>query len=409
MTSTSRRAVGAVLSTLLGGLVGSLVAGPPAHSAAAADPCTESVPFTARTEGYRGFRIPAVIEAGGDGGRTGPRVLVAFAEGRVHSLADDGDIDVVARRSLDGGCTWGPLRVVADAGEDTIGNPSPVVDPATGRIVLLSCRNAHGVMGNRRVFVQHSDDGGATFSPPREITGQVKPEHWNWYGTGPGHGLALRHGPHVGRLLVPANHSHRTTNSAHRSGAHSLYSDDGGRTWHVGYVAQPADENLRLEENTFAELPDGRIYSNVRNQSPASTATRADAYLEPGGTALLTPYRPRPSLVGPVVHGGLLWVEPRPPLPPFLLFSGPADPGSRRAMTLRVSHDRGLTWHAGPRLTENPAAYSDLVPLDRDTVGVLYETGTASPYETITFTKVPVRSLVPEDPEDADARAPSVP
>ncbi|GAA2458641.1 sialidase family protein [Streptomyces macrosporus] len=391
MIITFRRSAGIALLALLGGLVTGLSARP----SSAADACAESVPFTSNTEGYRGFRVPAVVEVGGDGTAADPGVLVAFAEGRVDSLADDGDIDVVARRSLDGGCTWGPLRVVADAGRDTIGNPSPVVDPATGRIVLLSCRNVHGVMAHRRVFVQYSDDDGVTFSAPREITGQVKPEHWNWYGTGPGHGLALRHGPRVGRLLVPANHSHRSAASAYRSGAHSLYSDDGGRTWHVGYVAQPADEDLRLEENTFAELPDGRIYSNVRNQSPTSTATRVDAYAEPGGTALLTPYRPQPALVGPVVHGSLLWVEPRPPAPPFLLFAGPADPAGRRAMTLRVSHDLGRAWRDGPRLTERPAAYSDLVRLDHDTVGVLYETGGRSPYETIAFARVPVASLAP--------------
>ncbi|MFP8906142.1 sialidase family protein [Streptomyces atacamensis] len=391
MITVSRRAVGVALLSLLGGLA----AGLPARSALGAETCTVSVPFTSNTEGYRGFRIPAVVKAGGNAARG---VLVAFAEGRVRSLADDGDIDVVARRSLDDGCTWGPLQVVADAGKDTIGNPSPVVDPATGRIVLLTCRNAHGVMGHRRVFVQHSDDGGVTFSPPREITGEVKPDHWNWYGTGPGHALALRHGPHAGRLLVPANHSHRTADSAYRSGAHALYSDDGGETWRLGYVAQPQDESLRLEENTFAELPGGMIYTNVRNQSGTAAATRVDAYLEPGGTALLTAYRPQPALTGPVVHGSVLWVEPRPPQSPLLVFSGPADPGSRKSMTLRVSHDRGHTWHEGPRLTPGPAAYSDLVRLDRDTVGVLYEKGTASPYETLTFTKVPTASLARQDP-----------
>ncbi|MDG9705668.1 exo-alpha-sialidase [Streptomyces sp. DH37] len=393
MITVSRRVAGAALLSLLGGLA----AGLPARPALGAEGCVESVPFASNTGGYRGFRIPAVVgvgeEAGGDAARGVPGVLVAFAEGRVRSLADDGDIDVVARRSLDGGCTWGPLRVVADAGRDTVGNPSPVVDPATGRIVLLSCRNVHGVMGHRRVFVQHSDDAGVTFSPPREITGQVKPEHWNWYGTGPGHALALRYGPHAGRLLVPANHSYRTAASVHRSGAHSLHSDDGGETWRLGYVAQPEDASLRLEENALAELPGGLIYTNVRNQSDTASATRADAYLEPGGTALLTAYRPQPALTGPVVHGSVLWVEPRPPGSPALLFSGPADPGSRKAMTLRVSHDRGRTWREGPRLTAGPAAYSDLVPLGPDTVGVLYERGAASPYETLTFTRVPIAPL----------------
>ncbi|WP_461029612.1 sialidase family protein, partial [Streptomyces sparsus] len=343
--------------------------------------CTESVPFAARTEGYRGFRIPAVVEADG--------VLLAFAEGRRVSLADDGDIDVVVRRSRDGGCTWGPLRVVADAGRDTIGNPSPVVDPGTGDVVLLSCRNEHGVMGRRRVFVQRSDDVGETFGAPREITDQVKPGNWNWYGTGPGHALALRHGPRPGRLLVPANHSHRPAGSSgrYRPGAHSLYSDDGGRTWRLGYVAQPSEDGPGIDENTFAELPDGRVYSNVRVQKGSSTATRADAYLAPGGTSLLAPYRARPALRGPVVQGSTLWAAPH------LVYSGPADPDARRSLTLRVSDDEGRSWRTGPRLTSDRSAYSDLVRVDDDTLGVLHEKGVKSPYETLTFTRVAVDAL----------------
>ncbi|MGD9486283.1 sialidase family protein [Streptomyces sp. TRM70308] len=315
---------------------------------------------------------------------------MAFAEGRRESLADDGDIDVVARRSLDGGCTWGPLRVVADAGPDTVGNPAPVVHPADGRLVLLTSRNRHGVMAHRRVYVQHSDDAGRTFTAPREITAQVKPEHWNWYGTGPGHAVALRHGPHAGRLLVPGNHSYLPPgSSAYRSGAHALYSDDAGETWHLGYVAQPAGEELRLSENTLTELPDGRVYTNVRDDGGTAPATRADTYLAPGGATRLGPYRPEPGLVGPVVQGSTLWAAGR------LVYSGPADPTARRDLTLRVSDDLGRTWRTGPRLTSAPSAYSDLVLLAPGTLGVLHETGASSPYETLTFTRVPTAALAP--------------
>jgi sialidase-1 len=362
-------------------MLGTFVALPPP---AAAETCTESVPFAERTEGYRAFRIPALVQADG--------VLVAFAEGRRESLADDGDIDVVARRSLDGGCTWGPLRVVADAGRDTVGNPAPVFHAAGGRLVLLTCRNAHGVMAHRRVYVQHSDDAGRTFSAPREITAQVKPAHWGWYGTGPGHALALRHGDRAGRLLVPANHSYREQpGAAYRPGAHSLYSDDGGATWHLGYVAQPTGDALRLNENTFAELPDGRIYTNVRDDGGTSPGTRAAAYLAPGGTALLAPYEDEPALTGPVVQGSTLWAAP------YLVYSGPADPTGRTALTLRVSDDLGRTWRTGPRLTPARSAYSDLVRLGPDHLGVLHEKGTDSPYETLTFTRVPLTSLAADD------------
>lgn len=73
-----------------------------------------------------------------------------------------------------------------------------------------------------------------------------------------------------------------------------------------------------------------------------------------------------------------------------LLFSGPAHPSARALMTLRTSHDGGLTWRPAHTVTGLPAACSDLVRLDRDSVGLLYETGHFSAYSTITFRRIPV-------------------
>ena len=47
----------------------------------------------------------------------------------------------------------------------------------------------------RRVWLIRSDDGGAAWSAPREITSsQVKRPGWTWYATGPGGGFVLRNG-----------------------------------------------------------------------------------------------------------------------------------------------------------------------------------------------------------------------
>ncbi len=237
------------------------------------------MPYRSGTSGYHTFRIPAALHVPGG-------ALLAFAEGRRNSSADDGDIDLVLRRSLDGGCTWQPMQLVADAGKDTVGNPVPVIDPRTGDIVLLTCRTTGGatkrqVMSGkaaasvRRVYVQRSADGGRTWSAQRDITGSVKSADWRWYAVGPGHAVALRHESHRGRLLVPANHSSGTTGL---SGAHSLYSDDGGHTWHIGYVSGSVSGPLSLNESTLAELPDGTVYINARDHDRTAGGTRADAY-----------------------------------------------------------------------------------------------------------------------------------
>jgi len=360
--------------------------------------CVESVPFRAGADGYASYRIPAVVQ-------TGDGALLAFAEGRRGGSSDTGDIDIVLRRSTDDGCTWSPQQVVTDQGPNTIGNPAPVVDPATGDLVLLSVRNgpvteAQILRGeanaedSRRVFVQRSADHGRTFDEPREITSSTKLADWRWYATTPGHAIALR----TGRLVVPANHSVAPPAGSADTGAeskyyggHSLYSDDGGQTWQIGYVDDNTNGYINVNETTAAELPDGRIYFNTRDHNGTAPGNRADAYSSDGGVTLQRPFRPQATLVAPVVQASVLQLRGK---NAPLLFSGPADPSARVAMTLRISRDAGTTWTTAMALSGLPAAYSDLVQLDESTVGVLYETGDFGANETITFRRVAVRDLV---------------
>ncbi|WP_263170902.1 sialidase family protein [Streptomyces sp. SCSIO ZS0520] len=359
----------------------------------------QSVPFRAGTEGYASFRIPAVVATGED-------TVLAFCEGRVGSSADHGDIDLVLKRSHDGGRSWAPLEVVAENGADLAGNPAPVV-LASGRLLLVHVRNAAGASEAgirrgevpaeraRRVWVQYSDDDGVTWSAAREITAEAKDPAWRWYATTPGHALQLS----SGRVLVPANHSLAPvggddgTEGAY-NGGHCLLSDDEGESWRIGYVHNNPDglagrpDRINANETTAAELPDGRVYFNTRNDS-AAPGSRADAY-SADGTGLTAPYRPQPALAGPVVQGSLLQL----PAPGPLLYAGPAHPERRARMSLRTSTDSGASWRTALTLGEDPAAYSDLVLLDADTVGLLYETGRSSAYETLAFRRIPLAALL---------------
>lgn len=56
-------------------------------------------------------------------------------------------------------------------------------------------------------------------------------------------------------------------------------------------------------------------------------------------------------------------------------------------MTVRLSEDEGKTWSTARQIDTRPAAYSDLTILADGTVGLLYETGDSSPYETLTFVR----------------------
>ncbi|MFE5921746.1 sialidase family protein [Streptomyces sp. NPDC002285] len=362
--------------------------------------CTSSVPYVSGEGGYDTYRIPATI--------TTPRgTVLAFAEGRHDGAGDTGDIDVVLRRSLDGGCTWGPQSVVASGDGDTRGNPAPVVDPRTGAVVLVTSYNSGDVTEaqimrgeatpeqSRRVFVQRSADDGRHFSSPRDITGQVKPSNWRWYATGPGHAIALRRGPHAGRLVVASNHSAApapgsgdTGQESKYYGAHAIYSDDGGRSWRMGFVDDSYDGFSNANESTAAELPDGRLYFNSRDQNGTSAGNRLDSHSGDGGETLDRPYTVQPALNEvPVVEGSVLQL---PGVRGALLFSGPSVPTARQSMAVWRSTDGGATFTKALTLSQQRAAYSDLVPLGRGVVGILYETGVEGTYETIEFRRLPM-------------------
>ena len=104
--------------------------------------------------------------------------------GRRFGRGDSGAIDLVLKRSTDSGATWSALQVVWSDGSNTCGNPCPVVDSRTGRILLPMTWNSgedngrelHRGTGTdtRRVFLTHSDDDGRSWSSAREITGRAK-------------------------------------------------------------------------------------------------------------------------------------------------------------------------------------------------------------------------------------------
>ncbi|MGW0834271.1 sialidase family protein [Streptomyces prunicolor] len=374
-----------------------------AGHASAHSGCTSSVPYVSGSGGYDTYRIPATVT-------TDQGTVLAFAEGRHNSAGDTGNIDVVLRRSGDGGCTWGPLSVVAAGEGDTRGNPAPVVDPRTGAIVLVTSYNSGTVTEgqimrgevtpeqSRRVFVQRSWDDGRTFSALRDITGEVKLPSWRWYATGPGHAVALTRGVHAGRLVVPANHSAApvagssdTGQEAKYYGGHDLYSDDGGETWRLGFVDSTYDGLDNANESSATELPDGRLYFSSRDQLGTSAGNRLDTYSSDGGVSLDRPYAVQHTLDDvPVVEGSVLQL---PGAGGALLFSAPSVPNVRQGMAIWRSADSGGSFVKAVALSGEWAGYSDLVAVDGDTVGVLYETGGTSAYDTIEFRRVGVGEL----------------
>lgn len=357
------------------GVFACMAIGPLAVSGAA-----EPEPVVVYREGegdYASYRIPALVA-------TPAGTLLAFCEGRVGGRGDAGNIDLLMRRSTDGGGTWGPVHVVVDDGGRTCGNPVPVVDRTTGRIVLVLTKNEgdanegrilRGEAPPRTVWVTHSDDDGQSWAPPREISDAVRQPDFRWYATGPGHGIQLD----SGRIVVSANHSKGPDHGEWFS--HVIYSDDGGAAWHLGGITGP-----RCNESTVAELSDGRLYLNMRSYHGINR--RHVAYSRDGGETW-SPPEPDDALIEPVCQASVLRLSGA---PDRLLFSNPAST-SRERLTVRMSADGGTSWPWARVLHEGPAAYSDLAQLDTETAACLYEAGDESPYETIRFARFPLASL----------------
>lgn len=320
--------------------------------------------YRAGTEGYHTYRIPAaVVSTQG--------TLLAFCEGRKNSARDHGDIDLMLRRSFDGGRTWQPMQLVYEEGagaEITIGNPCPVVDRTTGTIWLPFCRN------NECVFVTHSQDDGATWAPPVEITAQVKHPDWTWYATGPGHGIQLTRG----RLLIPCDHRNPKAPDGEMH-SHVFFSDDHGSTWQLGGVL-----GAQTNECDAVETIDGSIYLNMR--SYAGKNRRAFAWSTDGGETW-SGVALDETLVEPVCQASLIrYTDRRRHDKNRVLFSNPAST-KREKMTVRLSYDECRHWHVARTLYSGPSAYSCLVVLPDMTIGCLYERGIERPYEEIAFAR----------------------
>ncbi|MFC9705585.1 exo-alpha-sialidase [Streptomyces sp. NPDC056943] len=368
-------------------------------TSASLTPQVSVTPFKAR-ENYYCTRIPALVTSTSG-------VLLAFAEGRTRLTTtgchDVGDNDIVLKRSLDGGATWEALKVVVGAGDALAhGNPSPVVDAASGRITLLyssSDWNRDAAKPSRSGFARtvhavHSTDGGVTWSAGVELP-QLKAAGWGWVSTGPGHGIQLDRGPHQGRLIVPGDHTAGNNTTA---GAHLSYSDDGGLTWALGATTAPMSKSGAYPaELTVAQTVDGGVYVNARNSEPTRCATnehRLETTSADGGATFAAPFTPVANLDTSPTFGSLLRLhaQDRDGKPDRLLYSGPSRLGpspleDRRELAVRSSYDEGKTWKTvGTLISPARTGYSDLALLSDGSIGVLYETAGNIPHGNVAFT-----------------------
>mmetsp|Transcript_56839 Transcript_56839/g.161311 ORF Transcript_56839/g.161311 Transcript_56839/m.161311 type:complete len:550 (+) Transcript_56839:149-1798(+) len=374
----------------------------------------EPLIFTNGEKGYYVFRTPAILRIG--------RGLLAFAEGR-ESCSDGGHIDLVMKRSWNGGRTWGPIQVLATGGKgDTHGNPVPVYDTVNHTVILVWTVN------NTDVFVQASQDEGKTWGQKRNITTQVKLPGWGWMATGPVHGTQLQ----SGRLVIPFNsfleeavvsvrsrqrgcadieecarsRSEKTRSlvtevkiinprdTAHRvlrttlngtsvvppytwagDRAGIFFSDDHGETWHLGGMV---DSRIGSSECVAAETSAGLLLS-FRVEDP-DTRCRKMALSHDGGMTFQPFFEPGECIPDPTCQGSMVRLEDG-----RVVTSGPGSKRGRTHLSLHVGNtteDDGtgpFDFQAVGHVSDGASGYSDLVEVGKtwrgaaSKVGVLYE------------------------------------
>jgi len=361
--------------------------------------------FESGKNGYQLYRIPGVVV-------TAKGTVLAYCEAR-RGHSDWADMNVLMRRSTDGGRTWeaahnichvdgpkpkNPVRMNANTNEVTYNNPIAIAD-RDGTVHFLFC------LEYMRCFYQRSDDDGVTWSKPVEITGVFEAFRskfdWRTIATGPGHGIQLRNG----RLLAPvwlslgqgANNHFPSLNAV-------IYSDDHGKSWHTGELAV-TDKTVAngSSETELVQLADGRVMLGVRSE--AKEKKRVFAVSDDGATKWSRPWTAKeiaePSCMAGFVRHSLKPESDR----NCILFSLPApleiflnglrrQSNERKNLTVWMSCDEGKSWPVSKSLYAGRAAYSDLAVLADGTVLCFYEAGNPKrktndpkPYDFLTLAR----------------------
>ena len=248
------------------------------------------------------------------------------------------------------------------------------------------------------LWMSYSDDDGKTWSAPQDITPMVKADWMKFLGVGPGVGITLQNGPHKGRIVIPVYTTNRTNHLNGSQSSRIIYSDDHGKTWHMG---GGVNDNRTLYDGTVVDS------SNMNNYYAQNTEASV-VQLNNGQLKLFMRGLTGDLQVATSNDGGITWDNyvARYDVPDvyvqmaathtvqdgkeYILLANANGPGRKNGYirVARVEEDGELTWLHHHLIQEGEYAYNSLQQIGPKEFGLLYEHHEAggNPY-TLSFKK----------------------
>lgn len=278
---------------------------------------------------YEDIRIPGIVTT--DSGA----IICAYELRRCYG--DRSAMDLGMKVSTDFGQTW-TERIIIRSGEGKHILSSPVFIADGDRLHFLYTEDVV------KVFYRYTDDLGKTWSEDVELTEGLLaeiPQHtWAALAVGPGHGMKLSNG----RLIAPVWYSSEDPDKVASDAitefcVTTIYSDDCGKTWHMGELVPDSGINT-MNESALCELPDGRVYMSIRNENRNfNGGTRRAVSISPDGISNWSTAEYDTNMLNPRCMAGMCNDDKG-----RIFFSGCDSPDVRMYQTLKVSSDSGKTW-----------------------------------------------------------------